>query len=104
MLWVNNGLMRCNKMIGETFDLTYSATLVRWSQKRDRLTMVSPRSDWVFWLRRLPTQRRLPSQRGFAVEALERHNGEPQVRSQVRFTRVLRLVRSAPQFMNDFDG
>src|SRR5580704_11380536 len=37
----------------------------------------------------------------FAIQPLYRRGGESQVGSEVRFTRVLRLFRSAPQFMND---
>ena len=54
--------------------------------------------------RALLPPRRSGAELRFVVEPLYRRGGEPQVGSEVRLTRRLRLLRSTPQFMNDVHG
>jgi hypothetical protein len=61
------------------------------------------RGLWLFNRALLPA-RRSGAELRFAVELLYRRGGEPQVGSEVRLTRILRLSRPTPQFMNDVDG
>jgi hypothetical protein len=88
---------------------------VPWSRSTKSRTL--PCNDLSSWIARfsrvvairlsnraLLQLRRSGAELRFVVELLYRRGGEPQVGSEVRFTRVLRLSRSAPQFMNDVNG